>query len=171
VWEVGVEPWQEMDEAERRGAWTRFEELFAVTRDPTTGWRRVVAPPGAVTFDLGAVFSGAYPDFVASARAVDAEVLRGLVALGAGGRRLMMLDWQHPSYWFFPSRITRMQPVPPLPVFPDGDYFAYLTEDMSQGAIGHPFEQTLCVVGHDLVAALTPVLSPWLPVKDDGTTT
>jgi Protein of unknown function (DUF2716) len=85
VQEAVVEPWQEMDEAERRGAWTRFEERFAVTRDPATGWRRVVAPPGSVTFDLRAVFSGPYPEFVASARAVDAEVLRGLMAVSAAG--------------------------------------------------------------------------------------
>jgi Protein of unknown function (DUF2716) len=83
----------------------------------------------------------------------------------------MMLDWQHPCYWFLPSRITMMQPCPPLPVFPDGDHFAYMTEDLSQGATGHPFEETLYIVGHDLVAALRPVLSAWLPVKNDGTTT
>jgi hypothetical protein len=50
-------------------------------------------------------------------------------------------------------------------VFPNGDYYAFLTEDMTAGTFGHPWEQTLRVFGDQLVSALAPMLSSWLPIK------
>jgi len=72
----------------------------------------------------------------------------------------LVLDWQHPSYWFRPHAVADATRWPPSPVtpFPDGDYYIFLTEDMSQGTFGHPWEQTLCVFGNDLVDDLVPTL-------------
>lgn len=52
-----------------------------------------------------------------------------------------------------------------MPVYPIGDYYAFLTEDFSEGTFGHPWEQTLCVIGHRLGATLGWSLETWLPVK------
>jgi Protein of unknown function (DUF2716) len=51
------------------------------------------------------------------------------------------------------------------PPFPNGDYYIFLTEDLTQGTFGHPWEQTFCVFGRDLVGALGRQLAEWLPVK------
>jgi len=53
----------------------------------------------------------------------------------------------------------------PTTVFPNGDYTIFLTEDMSTGTFGHPWEQTLCVFGEPMVSALVPMLASWLPIK------
>jgi hypothetical protein len=50
-------------------------------------------------------------------------------------------------------------------VFPDGDYYIFLTEDMSVGRFGHPWRQTLCIFGTGLVESLVPKLTAWLPVR------
>ncbi|MEU5671031.1 DUF2716 domain-containing protein [Micromonospora sp. NPDC047753] len=39
------------------------------------------------------------------------------------------------------------------------DYYAFLTEDMTEGTFGHPWEQTLCVFGSHLMPKLVPLLS------------
>jgi hypothetical protein len=78
--------------------------------------------------------------------------------------RLVALDWQHPAYWFWPHRQPSQEPWR-IPPFPNGDYFVHCTEDMTQGTFGHPWEQSLCVFGEGLTAALVPRLTDWLPVK------
>jgi hypothetical protein len=40
-------------------------------------------------------------------------------------------------------------------VYPDGDYYLYLTGDMRLGTFGHPWERTLCVFGEALLAQVT----------------
>ncbi len=50
-------------------------------------------------------------------------------------------------------------------MFPDGDYHIVLTEDMTIGTFGHPWEQTLCVFGAALVDTLAQTLTSWLPAK------
>jgi hypothetical protein len=59
----------------------------------------------------------------------------------------------------------------PVSPFPDGDYYIFLSEDLTSGTFGHPWEQSLCVFGRVLVDALVPTLSSWLPIlrrKDLG---
>lgn len=38
-----------------------------------------------------------------------------------------------------------------LSIVPDGDYHMFFTKDMKQGVLGHPWEQTLCLFGEDLI--------------------
>jgi hypothetical protein len=53
----------------------------------------------------------------------------------------------------------------PVEIFPDGDYYVFLSEDMTVGTFGHPWEQTLCVFGDPLLSTLVPLLTSWLPIK------
>ncbi|MEV0150210.1 MULTISPECIES: DUF2716 domain-containing protein [unclassified Nonomuraea] len=41
----------------------------------------------------------------------------------------------------------------------------FLSEDMTNGTFGHPWEQTLCIFGSSLLPELAPLLTSWLPVK------
>lgn len=59
------------------------------------------------------------------------------------------LDWQHKCYQFDPHT----EYWPPFPVFPEGEYYIFLSEDLNQGTFGHPWEQTICVFGHNLLDA------------------
>jgi hypothetical protein len=82
---------------------------------------------------------------------------------------LLALDWQHPAYRFSPARqALTWAPEWKIPVYPDGDYFAFLTEDFTEGTFGHPWERTICVFGERLVGSLGGSLATWLPVERRG---
>ncbi|MFB4279141.1 DUF2716 domain-containing protein [Nonomuraea sp. MTCD27] len=39
-------------------------------------------------------------------------------------------------------------------MFPNGDYYVFLSEDRTNGTFGHPWEQTLCIFGTSLIPEL-----------------
>ena len=79
---------------------------------------------------------------------------------------LVVLDWQHPAYRFRPAhQALTWRAEWRVPVYPDGDYYAFLTQDFTEGTFGHPWEKTLCVIGERLGASLGRSLETWLPVK------
>jgi hypothetical protein len=81
----------------------------------------------------------------------------------------VVLDWQHQTYRFRPAaQALTWRGQWALPVYPDGDYFAFMTPDMTEGTFGHPWEQTLCVIGQRLVGTLGASLATRLPVKRAG---
>ncbi|MET8234864.1 DUF2716 domain-containing protein [Micromonospora sp. NPDC005298] len=145
--------------------WTPFSERFDF-RPGMQSWPAITEPVPSVTIDLGPIFSSSQPQFAAGADAVNGLALLALVRALDHDTSVVVLDWQHQTYRFWPHRFA-CQPDPqwPTTVFPNGDYYIFLTEDMSTGTFGHPWEQTLCVFGEPLVSTLVPMLTAWLPVK------
>ncbi|AWZ08836.1 hypothetical protein DRB96_29215 [Streptomyces sp. ICC1] len=84
------------------------------------------------------------------------RILRpALRALTPPGERLHRLDWQHTGHDFDPHRVGGPgEPEWPGEVYPNGDYYLYLQPDLLFGTFGHPWEQTLCVWGAGLLAAV-----------------
>lgn len=79
---------------------------------------------------------------------------------------LSTLDWQHLAYRFVPANQALTWQVEwKIPIYPDGDYFAFLSEDYAEGTFGHPWEQTICVMGERLIDSLAQTWATWLPVK------
>jgi hypothetical protein len=129
-------------------------------------WLASREPSQSVTFDLSPVFSGSQAEFAVGRRAINALALVAMIRTVAVTERLLVLDWQHPSYWFWPHRQAVSDDGQwPVEVFPNGDYCIFLTEDMTAGTFGHPWEETLCVFGERFVSTLVPMLASWLPVK------
>ena len=160
--------------------WTPFDQRFGFTptsREPAR--RGITEPLESVTFSLASVY-GSETRFFAKAAALNAEVLRAFVDVFPDEERLVALDWQHPGYWFSPHRQARglsrrndsigsMATTDwNITPFPDGDYSIFVTADLASGTFGHPWEQSLCVFGTGLVAALAPALEGWLPVLRRG---
>jgi hypothetical protein len=142
--------------------WTAFERRFAFRpgTDPAT-WPAIREPTPSLTIDLSPIFR----DGGRRAGDVDALALEAMVEAFPAGTRLVALDWFHFGYWFWPHRFAAHGGSWPVPVFPNGDYRIFLTEDMTAGLFGHPWEQTLCVFGQPLINELSPKLTRWLPVK------
>jgi hypothetical protein len=94
--------------------------------------------------------------------AVNSLTLLALVRVLEPDTSLVALDWQHQTYRFWPHRLT-CQPDQQwqTEVFPNGDYYIFLTEDMSTGTFGRPWEQTLCIFGE-------PLVSPWSRCSQAG---
>jgi hypothetical protein len=154
-----------MQEPERAEIRDRFSLCFGCRASTTPdGWPAMDEPTPSVTFDLGQIPDGAHRG--ASYDAINAEALRAFVLALPSGSELLVLDWQHPAYRLRPSQLAfAWEPEWPVPVYPDGDYFAFLVPDLTAGAFGHPWEKTLCVFGDPFVDSLARTLSTWLPPK------
>ncbi|MEV8250172.1 DUF2716 domain-containing protein [Microbacterium sp. NPDC076768] len=160
--------WRAMSDEEKNHTWDRFYEKFDFRASPyASDWPSIIEPTPSVTFDLSAPSIG--PDLPLAFAALNAEALRCFVWALPEISELSALDWQHTAWWFNPrlddaptqwDDLERSQPT----VFPDGDYFAFLNTDMSEGTFGHPWEQTLCVMGDRLIDTLGKSLALWLPV-------
>jgi hypothetical protein len=81
---------------------------------------------------------------------------------------MIVLDWQHAAYYLRPAQQAYSPFDWPVPVFPNGDYFIFLTKDFREGTFGHPWEETLCVMGARMVGSLGRSLRTWLPVKREN---
>jgi hypothetical protein len=66
------------------------------------------------------------------------------------------LDWQHPGYRFYPHRPFSLNRLGewPIPILPNGDYHIFLEQDFNFGVFGHPWEETICVLGEKLLSIL-----------------
>jgi hypothetical protein len=145
--------------------WSAFESRFGFRAGVTEGaWPAIREPKPSLTFDLSGIEDG--PQRGAAYDAINAEALRCFVFALSNVPELVVLDWQHPAYRFRPGiQAQTWRPGWKVPVYPDGDYYTFLTPDMTEGTFGHPWERTLCIFGERLLTTLATSLSTWLPVK------
>jgi hypothetical protein len=156
--------WTELGDDEYARCWAAFESRFGFRAGISAeSWPAISEPAPSITFDLGAIGAGARRD--AAVDAINAEALRAFV-WSLPDDELVVLDWHHPAYRFRPAVQAREWHAEwTVPVFPNGDYYAFLTPDLAHGTFGHPWEETLCVLGDRLGASLARTLACWLPVK------
>ncbi|MET9877615.1 DUF2716 domain-containing protein [Actinacidiphila glaucinigra] len=80
-------------------------------------------------------------------------VERGLRACVRPGEELHSIDWYHQGYRFDPARVGGPgRPAWPGAACRDGDYYMLLTRDLRMGTFWHPWEESFCVFGRDLLA-------------------
>lgn len=161
--------WSQLAQPDDRVAWETFETHYAFRASTSPdGWPGIREPAASVTFDLSPIFDAEGPRFAAAQAAINADALRAFVA-ALPDETLTALDWQHPAYHFSADRFA-LNPNPAwiVPVFPNGDYHAFFSQDFSTGTFGHPWEQSLCVIGDRLVDTLGASLRTWLPVLREG---
>ncbi len=73
---------------------------------------------------------------------------------------VVVMNWQHTTYRCRPHKIRDEDPPDqmwPTQIYPDGDHYIWLAEDLQYGTFGHPWEPSLCVFGEQLLAALTEI--------------
>ncbi|MBT2451516.1 DUF2716 domain-containing protein [Streptomyces sp. ISL-43] len=149
--------------------WDRFHEEFGF-RPSMNRFPGIDEPTPSATWSLEAL-DGEEEKL----GALDENVNRALTELTRPGELLCFLDWQHTGYVFDPHRVGGPgRPRWPGAVHPDGDYYLNVHPDLRFGTFGHPWEQTLCVWGAGLLAAVEEELTRLLgePVRRrDGTDT
>jgi len=64
------------------------------------------------------------------------------------GGLMYALDWHHECYKFLPHDDWSDLPIG---VYPNGDYYIFLGQNLDYGTFGHPWQSTLCVFGESLV--------------------
>jgi hypothetical protein len=148
--------WNTLDKIETDLAWDRFGETFSF--NPSVhpeNFPGISEPSPSITFEISRYFGD--EDDNAD---LETKVLAGLRSQLSINERIYALDWQHPCYWFYPYREFTEWYVPALP---NGDYYIFVSKDLSFGIFGHPWEWTSCVWGDGLISYFesnTPVLWP-----------
>ncbi|TWH52631.1 uncharacterized protein DUF2716 [Rhodococcus rhodochrous J38] len=150
--------------------WERFTDRFGFRpggREPTRPV--IVEPAPSITFDLTVPVDrvGVWRSRV---DAVNAEVLRCFLAEFAEDPMWVVLVWQDLCYRLDAAvHATTRHPDWRVSAYPHGDYSIFLREDFSEGIVGQPWEQSLCVFGERLVGSLGRTLATWLPIiRIDG---
>jgi hypothetical protein len=153
-------------EIEYESSWARFNQRFDFKPDFHERTRPALRlDPDCLVLDLGDLFADAGPRIAAGTWAINAAALRAFVWL-AGDGDLIALNWQHPSWRYSAALNAVRYPDPlnlPVPVFPNGDYYAHMKPDLHWGTFGHPWQHSLCIWGDDLVDTLGAELLTWLP--------
>ncbi|GAA4965938.1 DUF2716 domain-containing protein [Actinoplanes utahensis] len=158
--------WEEIANERYEDFWGPFDARFEFGARHQKPGSRILEPIPSVTFDLSPLFTDSPVTFAAGQAAVNAVALFAMTQAFPAGERLLALDWQHVSHWYWPHRrAVAEDEIPPIDVFPNGDFYVFLTEDMTEGTFGHPWERTLCVFGPRLMPRLVPLLAGWLPIR------
>lgn len=163
--------WQQLDADSYEDAWHRFRKLYGFDRSRALPEPVIHDPRPSITFDLSRL--GEPQAHSSAVDLINDTALQSFVDALPDMDHMLVLDWQHPAYRLDPradlADSTPRDPINGYPtVYPDGDYYAYLTPDMKEGTFGHPWEPSLCVIGQRLIDTLGASLSKWLPVKRES---
>ncbi|WP_329613934.1 DUF2716 domain-containing protein [Streptomyces brevispora] len=161
------DPVVELPDDEYRRIWDRFYDEFDF-HPSVSRWPAIKEPAVSVTWSLFALDDD--PNYERLDRLVEV-VEQGLSSCTAPNEMLLALDWQHTSYRFAPREVGgHGQEGWPLSPYPDGDYYIYLSEDFRTGSFGHPWEESLCLFGEDLLHTTSAELNKVLgqPIRRSG---
>jgi hypothetical protein len=128
--------WIELTDEERGTVWDRF---YAEFNFKISVIYKALSRPKALERDLNAKTLGALQRCLRPEQFVYA------------------LDWQHTCYYLYPHKFAEANELEAwrVPVLPNGDYYIFLAEDFRFGLFCHPWEQTICVFGKELLDAFT----------------
>ncbi len=141
--------WRTIPEDEFNSIWDRFYSTFSF-RPSVTSFPGISEPAPSVTYSIATAFaSPGDPDQITDD--LDDAALRVLSAIAEPLGRVIALDWQHECFYFEPSHYDGRWEIS---TFPNGDYYIFISEDLTDGWFGHPWEQTICVFGKRAISSL-----------------
>jgi hypothetical protein len=124
--------------------WDPFHQRFAF-RPGMRSWPAIDEPRPSVTVDLGPIFAGSHSQFAAGADAINSLALVALTRVLGPDTSVVVLDWQHQTYRFWPHRFAcQLDKQWPTTVFPSRAGFpssaatCSKSQHCSPGAEGRP---------------------------------
>jgi len=136
-----------LDQEEYDKVWNKFYELFHF-HPSTTHFPGITTDRPQFKFNIKNCYSQDFPF-----SKLEEFALSLFISVSKPGDRLYALDWQHECYDFDPRRQMDKDEFGEwkVPVLPNGDYSIFLTKDFYNIWFGHPWEQTITLVGEDIV--------------------
>lgn len=139
--------WQQLTEIEQKEVWDNFYRIFdfSPSIDNFPGIRTSLPYK---KYSITKYFSSD----VSTAKLEDLA-LTLFTKISNPGDRLYALDWQHSCYDFDPRLEMERDEFGEwvIPILPNGDYHIFLTKDFKNVWFGHPWEQTITLIGQDIV--------------------
>jgi hypothetical protein len=136
-----------IDEKEQCEVWDKFYNLFNF-KPSTTIFPGISTSRPELKFDIENCYSKVYP-FVQ----LEQWALKLFRNITKPTERLYALDWHHQCYDFDPRQKMEKDKFDEwiVPVFPNGDYYIFLTKDFKNVWFGHPWEKTITLIGQEIV--------------------
>jgi hypothetical protein len=164
-----MQAWRSLPAGEQDSLWTEVEARYKFRAGvESRDWPGIDEPSDSVTFSI----NSSSPQSLGAFKTTLALIARKGFSEAAPTRKgLVALEWQHGGYWYHPEAESPAD----LPdrngrpsIFPDGEYSFFLSQDFEHGLFSHPWGQTICVFGQQLVELLTPEFSQILPLVRRG---
>jgi len=136
-----------LDPEEYDKVWNKFNNSFDF-KPSSNIFPAIKTTMPQLKLDIKAYFSSDYPFNKLEQLALDL-----FDKLSKPGDRLYALDWQHECYDFDPRQEMDRNEFGEwiIPIFPNGDYYIFLTKDFDNIWFGHPWEQTITLIGNEIV--------------------
>jgi len=144
--------WSELEDDD--AVWDKFCGIYEFR--PSTqakDWPGIVEPKSSRTFSISHIYG---PDFDKLTMELSLYYSACFANIIPKGQTINVLNWQHSCFTFDPHAGFKFESMEdwPIPPLPNGDYYIFLTDDLSGGFFGHPWEQTICVMGEAFVGQL-----------------
>lgn len=154
--------WEELSKEEYNPVWDRFDSWFQFSPSVSGTFPGILEPYPSMVYSIEDVYSEDVQFYESKTYArynkdLQDKFLKTFKLLTPPDDWMYALDWQHPCYRFFPHIPFRRKPVSkewPVPILPNGDYFIFLEKDFKYGVFGHPWQETMCIFGEEMLAAL-----------------
>jgi hypothetical protein len=144
--------WTELTKSEYDDVWDRFYADFQFRPSILPAdWPGIREPEPSETYRIGHIYGN--PEAERLIGNLDRSALAAYRSCVGNDESIYALDWQHPCYWFKPHQQKEADPWK-VPSLPNGDYYIFLAVDFRFGWFGHPWEQTICVFGQQLLTAI-----------------
>lgn len=116
---------------------------------------RFTAPAPSVTYSISKAYEGDLEDLRNAERDLNVKTLAAFRKCTETEQFLFAIDWFHQGFRFWPHRAFDASNLNAwrVPIFPNGDYYIFLTGAFSFGIFGHPWGEWICVFGQPLLDA------------------
>lgn len=134
-------------EEESIKVWDKFYDLFDFNPS-VSAFPAVKSAMSQLKLDIKDCFSSDFPF-----NKLEQLALKLFEQVSKPGERLYALDWQHECYDFDPRQAMDRNEFDEwiIPIFPNGEYYIFLTKDFTNIWFGHPWEQTITLIGDNFV--------------------
>jgi hypothetical protein len=158
--------WSRLPYLEYEEWWERFDERFHFfERSRQANIPAIDEPSPSVTFDISKAMQGEGPELGAIKQHFRTTMRLCFQRCLAKDEKMFGLDalrW-YEQYSFNPESIVSSERDGwALDVLPDRNWSIFFTADFRLGLFGDPNQRTLCIFGHDLLAAINEIASPYL---------
>ncbi|MBG0831674.1 DUF2716 domain-containing protein [Planomonospora sp. ID67723] len=136
-------------------------------------WPSIREPKPSFTWSLLEIMNDPIEESMEGVKVsrLQSMIEQGISVCTPPGGWVYSIDWYHEAIRFQPRSVGGSgQRRWPGSIFPDGDYYIYVSEDLSFGTFAHPWEKTLCIFGGELISlvyeGVTAIVGS--PVRRDG---
>ena len=139
--------WRIIDTNEYNLVWDKFYKLFKF-KPSVTEFPAVVSTLPQIKFDISKLYTN--NKFILNE--LEQMALTLFINISKPSERLYALDWQHECYDFDPRLEMERNQFDEwiVPIFPNGDYYIFLTKDFKNLWFGHPWEMTITLIGSEI---------------------